>query len=61
MKINSFFKTLNRKINMYDKMSTNPFIDSNRFIIVWVEESDGCNNMYSNFSDRNTEQAKEGD
>lgn len=40
MKLNSFFKTLNRKINMYDRIATNPFTDSKRMIIVWVEESD---------------------
>lgn len=38
MKINSFFKILNRKINMYDKMATNPFTERERMIIVWVEE-----------------------
>ena len=40
MKINSFFKILNRKINRYDKLATNPFTDTKRMIIVWVEESD---------------------
>ena len=39
MNINSFFKILNRKINKYDKMATNPFIDSKRFVVVWIEES----------------------
>ena len=39
MGINSFFKILNRKINKYDKLATNPFTDSGRMIIVWVEET----------------------
>lgn len=42
MKVNSFFKILNRKIKMYDKLASNPFADSKRLIIVWVEES--CQN-----------------
>ena len=40
MKINSFFKILNRKINKYDKIATNPFCSDKKVIIVWVEESD---------------------
>ena len=43
MKINSFFKLLNRKINTYDKLATNPFTDTRRMIIVWVEESGNSN------------------
>ena len=39
MRINSFFKILNRKINKYDKLATNPFTDNGRMIIVWVEEA----------------------
>lgn len=39
MKLNSFFKILNRKISKYDKIATNPFSDPKRVIIVWVEES----------------------
>lgn len=38
MKVNSFFKILNRKINMYDKLATNPFTDKRKMIIVWIEE-----------------------
>ena len=38
MKISSFFKILNRKINQYDKAATNPFTDPRNFIIVWVED-----------------------
>ena len=48
MKINSFFKILNKKINMYDKLATNPFTDKKRMIIVWVEdEKDFCENRES--------------
>lgn len=39
MRINSFFKTLNRKINKYDKMATNPFTDASKMVIVWVEDA----------------------
>jgi hypothetical protein len=39
MKINSFFKILNRKINKYDKIATNPFCRDKKMIIIWVEES----------------------
>ena len=38
MKLNSFFKILNRKINKYDKIAHNPFTDMNRVIVVWVED-----------------------
>ena len=48
MKINSFFKILNRKINMYDKLATNPFTDTRRMIIVWVEESKNEQNLNNN-------------
>lgn len=40
MNVNSFFKILNRKINNYDKLAVNPFIDKHKMVIVWVEESD---------------------
>ena len=43
MRLNSFFKLLNRKINMYDKLATNPFTDSKRLIVVWVEEIEDNN------------------
>ena len=45
MKISSFFKILNRKINMYDKMATNPFTEKKNIIIVWVEESKDTNDL----------------
>ena len=39
MKISSFFKILNRKIEKYDKMATNPFMQPQSFILVWIEEA----------------------
>lgn len=45
MKINSFFKILNRKINSYDKKTSNPFEYKGKVIIVWVEDSEySCGN-----------------
>lgn len=38
MKISSFFKILNRKINKYDKMAQNPFMQPQSIVVVWVEE-----------------------
>ena len=40
MNVNSFFKILNKKIDMYDKAATNPFVDKKRIIVIWVEEYD---------------------
>ena len=39
MKISSFFKILNRKIDRYDRLATNPFTDPKKVIIVWVEDT----------------------
>ena len=39
MKVSSFFKILNRKINKYDKAATNPFTQSGKIVIIWVEDS----------------------
>ncbi len=39
MKVKSFFRLLNRKINKYDKAATNPFEAIPLSItLVWVEE-----------------------
>lgn len=39
MKVKSFFKLLNRKINKYDKATSNPFeAPPLPIILVWVEE-----------------------
>jgi len=48
MKINSFFKILNRKINMYDELATNPFTETKRMIIVWIEETENTQNLNTN-------------
>ena len=40
MKVSSFFKILNRKINKYDKLASNPFLNPRNVIIVWVEDAD---------------------
>lgn len=39
MKIKSFFKLVNRKINKYDKAASNPFEPAPLTItLVWIEE-----------------------
>lgn len=41
MKVTSFFKLLNRKINKYDKLASNPFESTPiNITLVWVDESD---------------------
>ena len=44
MKLTSFFKILNKKIEKYDKMTSNPFERPQSFIIVWVEDADESEN-----------------
>jgi len=44
MKVSSFFKILNRKINKYDKLASNPFLNPKDVVIIWVDESDVCRN-----------------
>ncbi len=39
MKIASFFKLLNRKINKYDKLTQNPFSIPQPVVVIWVEEN----------------------
>jgi hypothetical protein len=41
MKISSFFKILNRKIEKYNKMATNPFTQPQPIILIWVEDEKG--------------------
>ena len=43
MKISSFFKILNRKIEKYNRVATNPFTASQQFVLVWIEEADENN------------------
>ena len=38
MKVSTFFKILNKKIEKYDKMATNPFTMPQPIVLVWVEE-----------------------
>lgn len=40
MKLASFFKTLNSKINKYDEFTLNPFEVKQSLILIWVEEDD---------------------
>ena len=39
MKMSSFFKILNRKIEMYNKMASNPFMESQPIIVIWIEKA----------------------
>ena len=43
MEISNFFKILNKKIEKYDKIATNPFTIPQPIILVWVEEVDETN------------------
>ncbi len=38
MKISTFFKVLNRKIDKYNQVATNPFMTPHPITLVWVEE-----------------------
>ena len=38
MKAISFFKFLNRKIEKYNQLATNPFREPHPFVLIWVEE-----------------------
>ena len=38
MKLASFFKTLNKKIEKYERMTKNPFNISRSIFIIWVED-----------------------
>ena len=38
MKITSFFKILNRKIEKYDKLASNFFEKPQPIVVVWVED-----------------------
>ena len=43
MKVYNFFKILNKKIEKYDKMASNPFTQPQPIIIIWVEDIDSEN------------------
>lgn len=49
MKVVSFLKLLNRKINKYDKAATNPFGNVPLSItLVWVEDEKNKKNPFNN-------------
>ena len=50
MKLASFFKTLNQKINKYDKFASNPFEAPQSLILIWVEK-DSRPDTYGEFYD----------
>ena len=40
MKVSTFFKILNRKIEQYDKMAFNPFTIPQPIVLIWTEDTD---------------------
>ena len=38
MNIPTFFKILNKKIEQYDKVAVNPFVQPQPIVLIWVEE-----------------------
>lgn len=38
MNIPSFFRFLNRKIEKYDKMASNPFEIPQKIVLIWIED-----------------------
>ncbi len=40
MKIPTFFRFLNKKIEKYDRLATNPFITPKPVTLIWVSEED---------------------
>ena len=47
MKVATFFKTLNKKIEKYDKLATNPFIIPQEITLIWVEEENKDDTSHS--------------
>lgn len=45
MKISSFFKILNKKIEKYNKMATNPFTIPQPITLVWVDNENYFENL----------------
>lgn len=37
MKFAKFFKILNKKIEQYDKIASNPFLKPQPIVLIWVE------------------------
>ena len=48
MKVSTFFKILNKKIEKYDKMATNPFTIPQPIVLIWVEDSNNNLNKENN-------------
>jgi hypothetical protein len=44
MKVSSFFKILNKKIEKYNKMATNPFTIPQPIVLIWVEDANIAEN-----------------
>jgi hypothetical protein len=40
MKVSTFFKILNKKIEKYERMTTNPFTIPQPIVLIWLEESE---------------------
>ena len=40
MKVSTFFKILNKKIEKYEKIVTNPFSIPHPIVLIWVEDTD---------------------
>ena len=38
MKVSTFFKILNKKIEKYDKITSNPFSQPQQVVIIWIED-----------------------
>ena len=45
MKISTFFKILNKKIEKYNRIATNPFTSAQPIILIWVEDYTNENNF----------------
>ena len=39
MKVSTFFKILNKKIEKYDKIANNPFTIPQPIVLIWVEDT----------------------
>ena len=48
MKVSSFFKILNKKIEKYDKIASNPFLKPQSIVLIWVENIEPQENNYKN-------------
>ncbi len=46
MKVSAFFKILNRKIEKYNKMASNPFTEPQSVVIVWIEEDNNTEDFF---------------